>query len=107
MSQEALSIHRRQRAYQIEHGSFSEEFNIVGGGTFRGEFDRSYIYKNRDSANIEQQTLNARIIVPEIPVELIGKESIAKIIRESGDTTEYIVSTFGEDDEGVPVIWLR
>jgi hypothetical protein len=105
MSQEALSVYRQQRAYQVSQGPMSEEFTIVGGTTFRGVFDRSMVYLNKDSGEVEQQVLKARIIVPEIPASLLGQEQTARVTRE-GDTTNYLVYSFAYDDEGIPVIWL-
>jgi len=104
MSQEALDIYRTQKAYIVEHGPSSEEFTIIGGGVFRGTFDKSYMYANKDEGNVEQQTLNARILVPSIPAELVGKEQVSRVTRV-GDLTEYMVWSFAEDEEGIPVIW--
>lgn len=106
MSITAIEIKRAQRARQIEYGPDSEEFTVVGGGTFRGIFDRSYIYDNKDSGNVQQKKNNPLIMVATIPEELIERTS--KIRREEwqiGDK-EFTFNGYAIDDEGVPILWL-
>jgi hypothetical protein len=106
MSQTTLDITRRHRKAQTENSPFSEEFQIVGGGTFKGIFDRSHIEDEKDRGNVTQKQTNPMIQVAERPDGLTERTS--KIRREgwtSGDK-EYTFFFYGIDDEGVPVVWL-
>lgn len=106
MSITAIEIKRAHRLRQIEEGPDSEEFSIVGGGTFRGIFDRSYIYDNKDSGNVKQKTNNPLIMVSGRPDGLT--EQVSVIRREEWATggKEYRFLSYAIDDEGVPVLWL-
>ncbi len=108
MSLEAIDIMNVNRDDQLSLSPSSEVFQIVGGDTFSGIFDRAHLEDNKDSGNILQKKLTPMIMVSEIPAGLDGLERTALIRRESwvsGDK-EYTFNFAGLDEEGVPVIWL-
>lgn len=106
MSIEALDLMRDQRKLQIEQSPFSEEFQIVGGGSFRGIFDKSHEETNKDGGNIRQKNLSPAIMISDIPSGLIERAS--KIQREGWTTGDkiYTFRAYGKDEEGIPILWL-
>ena len=103
MSLESLAIMNGHRKQAVEYSPSSEEFTIVGGGTFRGIFDRSAIDENKDKGNIKQKNLHARITVDSLPSGLTERTS--KIKRE-GSSTELTFLFADLDDEGQVLLWL-
>jgi len=103
MSVETLDLLNEDRKNTIELSPFSELFNILGGGTFYGIFDKSHVEDNKDSANVYQKNIKARIMVASLPDGLTG--SVTKITRETPDT-EYVFSSYGLDEEGLGIVWL-
>ena len=102
MSLEALEIIRNQRLYEVENSPFAQEFQIVGGDTFKGTFDHSYIEDGKeDGGNIRQRGRVPRIYVATIPVGVIKG---VEITFES--KSFHVKGNSSLDDEGVPVIWL-
>ncbi len=106
MSADTLDIMRQHRADQIETGSFSEEFLIVGGGSFFGIFDKSHVENNKDNGNITQKKLNPMIMVPIIPSGLRPMETQIKRVGWLPGDKIYTFQFAGNDSEGVPVLWL-
>ena len=102
MSLETLDIYRDHREEQLENGPFSETFQIVGGSTFKGVFDRSHMEENKDSGNVRQKKLYPRILVSEVPSGLTP--NVTKIQREEG--TEFTFKFSAIDDEGIEYLWL-
>lgn len=103
MSVEALDLYRQQRDYQVEDGQFSEEFQIVGGDTFRGVWDLAHMQDNKDRGNVMQKKLNPRIMISTIPAGL--EERTTQITRVS--TLETFTYFFvDKTDEGIPILWL-
>jgi hypothetical protein len=106
MSVETIDIMNEHRKNQIELSPSSEEFQIVGGSTFRGIFDRAHVENNKDGGNILQKNLTPVIMVPVKPAGL--SENVSKIRRENyqvGDK-EFTFKFIGLDEEGIPLIWL-
>jgi len=106
MSVETIDIMNEHRKNQIEQSPSSETFQIVGGSTFKGIFDRSHFEENKDSGNVTQKKPFPIIMVNIRPADLTEKSS--KIRRENfqiGDK-EYIFNYIGTDDEGIPILWL-
>ena len=102
MSLEALGLIRDQRLYEVENSPFAQEFQIVGGDTFRGTFDHSYIEDgDEDNGHIRQKGRVPRIYVATIPTGIVKG---VEITFES--KSFHVQGNPGLDDEGVPVIWL-
>jgi hypothetical protein len=102
MSKATLDILNQDRENQIRLCPASEEFTIVGGGTFWGIFDRAHWEENKDSGNVMQKKLRPTISVSTVPSGIVEKTT--KIQREDG--TEFTLLFVGVDDEGVPLLWL-
>lgn len=103
MSQETIDIMRQHRTNQIELSPSSETFQIVGGSTFIGIFDRAHKEDNKDSGNVTQKKLTPMIMVSTIPAGLIEQSS--EITRETPGET-FVFNYVGKDDEGIPILWL-
>ncbi len=103
MSEATLDIMRDHRTNQIELSPSSETFQIVGGSTFKGIFERSHLENNKDSGNVMQKKLTSRILVSTIPAGLT--ERVTKITREDPGK-EFTFNFAGLDDEGIPILWL-
>lgn len=103
MSQETIDILRQHRADQIELSPSSETFQIVGGSTFKGIFDRAHKEDNKDSGNVLQKKLTPLIMVSTIPAGLTERSS--QITRETVGET-FTFSYVGKDEEGIPILWL-
>lgn len=106
MSTAAIEIKQRHRAYQLEQSPDSEEFSIVGGGTFKGIFDRSHLEDNKDHGNVLNKKLNPLIMVAVVPDGLIERTTLIR--REGWETGDKEFTFFfsGKDEEGIPVLWL-
>jgi len=102
MSKATIDIMNQHREDQIKFNPSSELFQIIGGGSFYGIFDKSHQELQKDSGNNQIKTLRGSILVSEVPFGLIGRET--KIVRE--DSTEYTFFYEGLDDNGVPILWL-
>ena len=103
MSLETLNILEEHRDNQVELSPFSELFQIVGGSTFYGIFDKSHIEDNKDSGNVTQKKLKPRIIVSTVPSGLTERST--EITRANGTET-YTFGFVGKDDAGTPLLWL-
>lgn len=103
MSQDTLDILHTHRTAQVELSPFSETFQIVGGDTFRGWFDRAHLEDKEDKGHITQKKLTPLIGVAEVPAGLVERSS--EITRENGTDT-YTLRFIGKDDEGIPILWL-
>jgi len=103
MSQDTIDILNTHRADQLSLSPSSETFQIVGGATFSGIFDRAHFETDKDRGNITQKKLMPMIMVAEIPAGL--SERVTEITRENGTDT-YTFSYAGIDDEGVAILWL-
>jgi len=103
MSEETLDIYRTQRLEQTESGTFSEEFEIIGGVKFFGIFDSAHSEGYNDAGHVVQRPVQKRIMVNETPASLIPKTSTILRIG-TGKVFSYVKD--GHDDEGVPVLWL-
>jgi len=107
MSINTVDIMRQHRKSQIEISPSSETFQIVGGSTFKGIFDRAHFQDSKDSGNVTQKKLNPLIMVSEKPAGLTERST--KIRRDgwvTGDH-EYTFFKIGLDDEGIPILWLH
>lgn len=102
MSQDTIDLYREQRKKQVEDGPFSETFQIVGGDTFKGVFDKSHIEENKDAGNVLQKKLYPRILCNIEPSGLDPR--VTKIQRE--DSTEFTYNFTGLDKEGIVLLWL-
>lgn len=102
MSQDTIDILNTHRDDQLELSPSSEEFQIVGGGSFFGIFDKAHWEENKDGGNVTQKRLRPVIMVSVVPSGLTERST--KIERENGDT--YTLFFIGKDDEGVPLLWL-
>lgn len=101
MSQETIDALNVQKKAQIEESPFSETFQIVGGGSFKGIFDDAYDTGMSDGGNVTQRSTCPAIMVYEEPAGLVkGSE----ILRE--DLTSFKWRRTGLDTEGIPVLWL-
>jgi len=107
MSFDTVNIMRDHRKNQIETSPFSETFQIVGGSTFKGIFDKAHFQDNKDSGNVTQKKLNPLIMVSEKPVGLTERST--KIRREGWTIGDYEYTFFkiGTDEEGIPILWLH
>jgi hypothetical protein len=107
MSQAALDIMKKHRRAQIEKSPSSEFFYLNDiPHSFRGIFDKYHMEDSRDSGNANQKKLMTGIMVAEPPSGLVERQSRMK--RESwapGDK-EYTLQFIGQDEEGVPILWL-
>ncbi len=103
MSQATLDIMNQHKSNQLELSPASEEFHIVGGGSFFGIFDESHIEnKANTQSNVTQKKLSPRIMVTSRPIGIDEQESI--IQRANG--AKYTFKFFGIDEEGIAIIWL-
>lgn len=102
MSLETIDLMREQRTAQIEESPASETFQIVGGSTFKGVFDRANFSDSKDKGNVKNQFLRPCIMVSVVPSGI--EERTTKIQREEG--SEYTLFFIGKDDEGIPLLWL-
>ncbi len=103
MSQTTIDIMNADRANQLALSPSSETFQIVGGDTFSGVFDRAHFEENKDDGNNQQKILKPVIMVSTIPSGLT--ERVTQITRENGTDT-YTLFFIGKDDEGIPLLWL-
>lgn len=103
MSESSLEIYRTHRLEQTENGTFSEEFEIVGGLKFWGIFDNAHSEGMTDSGKVIQRPNQKRILVNKIPETLVLK--VSQIVRIVNGQI-YLYAKKGYDDEGVPVLWL-
>ena len=103
MSQETVDALREQRKAQIEESPFSETFQIVGGSTFKGIFNRANRQGRKDPGNVKPMILNPSIMVDSRPEGIIEHETI--IEREDG-VSKYTFSSYDTDEEGIPILWL-
>ena len=103
MSQKTIDILRQHRTNQIELSPSSETFQIVGGSTFKGIFDRAHKEDDKDSGNVTQKKLTPMIMVSTIPAGLTPRTS--EITRETVDKT-FKLNFIGKDEEGIPILWL-
>ncbi len=103
MSLEAIDIMNTDRANQLALSPSSETFQIVGGDTFTGIFDRAHFEENKDDGNNEQKILSPVIMVSTVPAGLVERQT--EITRENGTDT-YKLFFIGKDDEGIPLLWL-
>ena len=102
MSQETIDLLREDRKNHVELNPSSETFQVIGGSSFLGVFDRNVIKANKDQGNVKQQRLRAVIMVASIPSGLVQGQSIIK--RENGE--EYTFFKPILDDEGIGLLWL-
>jgi hypothetical protein len=96
-----MNGHRKEA---VENSPASEEFTIVGVGSFRGSWDRSAVDESEDKGRVKEKNIHARIMVNSVPSGLTERTS--KITREGETTPEYIFSFYDVDDEGQGLIWL-
>ena len=102
MSQETIDIMNKDRDNQFELSPSSEKFQIIGGSTFWGVFDRANFSENKDSGNVKQKFLRPVIQVSVVPSGMT--ERTTQIKRENGAT--YKLFRVATDDEGIPLLWL-
>lgn len=103
MSKTTIDIMNQHRSDQLELSPSSEEFQIVGGGTFFGIFDESHIEdKSNTKINTTQKKISPRIMVSTRPS---GLDEMTTVIQRA-DLTEFTFKFYGIDTEGIPIIWL-
>lgn len=102
MSEDALEIYNLHRQEQLDNSPFSDVFSYGVGKKLYGYFDFSPEQDTEDAGHVAQKQRKPRIIVGVIPDDLSEKDDIT----QDSTGTVFTVHYFGEDDNGVPHIWL-
>ena len=103
MSKTAIDLMRVDRKNAVEESAASETFQIVGGGTFKGVFDRTWDDGNKDKGGAVKKTLRPFIMVNERPAGLTERTSL---IQREDETETLRFFAEGKDTEGIPILWL-